>query len=39
MRIQFGEHAAREAAHRAEYLWNEDPTADPFAHDLEESDE
>jgi hypothetical protein len=31
MGMQFGEEMAVEAANIAEYLWNKDPSFDPFA--------
>ncbi|QYX58524.1 DJ-1/PfpI family protein [Roseovarius sp. SCSIO 43702] len=31
-----GREAARQAAHEAEYIWNDDPGADPFATDWKE---
>ena len=31
MQLQFGEEKAIEAAEHAEYIWNRDPSLDPFA--------
>lgn len=31
MQLQFGEDRAVEGAQRAEYIWNRDPSLDPFA--------